>query len=142
MWQEPKVDWKVIYDENGEYLGDFFNADDFNRIKNNLVYLYDIAETIFPDVELIQEWSRDKTYRDYLYADDMRTLVENLLSLASLIGITTSLEDVKYYENYATMTHDELNRIEEWTDKIRDLIQNTVDGRRKLQFNLGIKEDF
>lgn len=142
MWQEPKVDWKVIYDENGEYLGDFFNADDFNRIKNNLVYLYDIAETIFPDVELIQEWSRDKTYRDYLYADDMRTLVENLLSLASLIGITTSLEDVKYYENHVTMTHDELNRIEEWTDKIRDLIQNTVDGRRKLQFNLGIKEDF
>ena len=72
----------------------------------------------------------------------MRTLVENLSRLASLIGSTTSLEDVKYYENYATMTHDELNRIEEWTDKIRDLIQNTVDGRRKLQFNLGIKEEF
>lgn len=142
MWQGPKVDWKVAYDENGDYLGDYFNAEDFNRIKNNIAYLYDVAKILFPDIKPVQNWQQDKTYRDYLYAEDMNTLVENLVKLADLMRVSMPLGDDEYYANYATMTHEELNRIEEWTDKIRDLLQNTVDGRRKLKFNLGIREDF
>ena len=142
MWQEPKVDWKVTYDENGDYLGDFFNAEDFNRIKNNIAHLYDIARVLFPDIRPVQGWRQDKTYRDYLYADDMNMLVENLVKLADLMRVSIPLGDDEYYENYATMTHEELNSIEEWTDRIRDMLQNTVDGRRKLRFNLGIREDF
>lgn len=142
MWQEPKVDWKVTYDENGEYIGDFFNAEDFNRMKNNIVHLYDIAKILFSDVESTLEWQHDKTYRDYLFADEMNTLVENLVKLASRIGLSTPLNRVEYYDNDKTMTYEELNLIEEWTEKIYDLLQNTLDGRRKLQFNLGVKEDF
>ena len=38
-WQTPKTDWygKVI---EGVYVGDRFNAVDYNRIKNNLIYIY------------------------------------------------------------------------------------------------------
>ena len=142
MWQNPKIDWKVTYDANGNYLGDFLNAEDFNRIKNNIAYLYDIAKVLSSDVRPTRNWQEDKTYRDYLYADDMNILVENLFKLASHIGISTPLNRVEYYDNDKTMTYEELNLIEEWTEKIYDLLQNTLDGRRKLQFNLGVKEDF
>lgn len=38
-WIEPKTDWKVEYDENGNYIGDYVNAEDLNRIIRNLTYL-------------------------------------------------------------------------------------------------------
>ena len=35
-WIEPKTDWKVEYDENGNYIGDYLNVKDLNRMLNNI----------------------------------------------------------------------------------------------------------
>ena len=40
-WTTPKTDWYGTTDADGVYIGDRFNAADFNRIKNNLDFLRD-----------------------------------------------------------------------------------------------------
>ena len=41
-WSAPKTDWNGET-VDGVYTGDRFNAVDFNRIKNNLEYLRELA---------------------------------------------------------------------------------------------------
>lgn len=42
-WETPKTDWYGETDSDGVYSGDRFDYRDFNRIKNNLQYLRDLA---------------------------------------------------------------------------------------------------
>ena len=37
-WQTPKTDWQIRYDENGLYTGDYFEAEDYQRIVGNIEY--------------------------------------------------------------------------------------------------------
>lgn len=46
-WIEPKTDWKVEYDENGNYIGDYLNAKDLNRISSNVSYLIRECESLY-----------------------------------------------------------------------------------------------
>ena len=43
MWQEPKIDWVST---------DSFNFEDYNRIKNNIAYLYEMALDFYSSVQL------------------------------------------------------------------------------------------
>ena len=57
-WETPKTDW---YGEEieGVYVGDRFNAVDYNRIKNNLIFLRDLAVTVYESFN-IEAVSNDK----------------------------------------------------------------------------------
>ena len=46
-WTAPKTDWKVTYGPDGEYTGDFFNVDDYDRIKQNIEYLREYAYFLY-----------------------------------------------------------------------------------------------
>ena len=50
MWIEPKTDWSAQYSDTGRFIGDFFNITDYNRIKNNLLYLRELATELMRDV--------------------------------------------------------------------------------------------
>ena len=56
MWSKPKTDW---------VSSDYFNIIDYNRIKNNLIYLRDLSVKLY-DTFNIDFISNDKTYSDYL----------------------------------------------------------------------------
>ena len=85
-----------------------------------------------------------KTYADYFYADEVNAMVDNLKVISKNLGyVYHSLEDMTMYEdNGRTMTYDELNRIEQELSSIYNQVLNRTEGRRKLQFNFGDKEDF
>lgn len=51
-WSTPKTDWYGTVDANGVYSGDRFNAEDFNRIKNNLQSLRDLAVKIYDEFDI------------------------------------------------------------------------------------------
>ena len=51
-WETPKTDWHGERDANGVYFGDRFNATDFNRIKNNLQYLRDMAIALYDEFNI------------------------------------------------------------------------------------------
>ena len=46
-WTAPKTDWKVTYGPDGEYTGDFFNVEDYDRIKQNIEYLREYAYFLY-----------------------------------------------------------------------------------------------
>ena len=75
-WTTPKTDWTAGYDGN-EYTGDFFNAVDYNRIKNNLIVLHELAERLYKTIP-ITSLGDDKAVGDYLYADEINNIEEAL----------------------------------------------------------------
>ena len=79
-WIEPKTDWKVEYDENGNYVGDYFNVQDMNRIYNNLACLTNLVNSIFAinKATLLNEYSLGDPIR---YTD-----VRNILMDLKLIN--------------------------------------------------------
>ena len=78
-WTTPKTDWygAVV---NGVYTGDRFNAVDFNRIKNNLVYLRDLAVKVYEEFS-ITAVGADKTTADYFYAEEINKMEQNLATI-------------------------------------------------------------
>lgn len=51
-WTTPKTDWYGYTDGDGIYHGDRFNTEDFNRIKNNLAYLREIAVAMYQEFSI------------------------------------------------------------------------------------------
>ena len=51
-WQTPKTDWQIRYDENGRYAGDYFEAEDYQRIAGNIEYLRQMARELYTLVPL------------------------------------------------------------------------------------------
>ena len=76
-WETPKTNWQGYVDNNGNYIGDRFNAGDFNRIKNNLEYLKELAIKLYDSFSIVS-LGADKTPADYFYADEINALEENL----------------------------------------------------------------
>lgn len=71
-WSTPKTDWNGET-VDGVYTGDRFNAVDFNRIKNNLEYLRELASyAIHESKEFLQE------------------LLEDIIEIANELGITVN----------------------------------------------------
>lgn len=62
-WSTPKTDWNGET-VDGVYTGDRFNAVDFNRIKNNLEYLRELAIKMY-DEFAIQSVGSDKTVKSW-----------------------------------------------------------------------------
>lgn len=136
-WSTPKTDW---YGEtvDGVYTGDRFNAVDFNRIKNNLVYLRELAIKIY-DEFAIQNVGSDKTYKDYFYADEINALEANLVTINNN-SLKRSYGTVPtYVDNGNVMDFKELNRLEGAILDLYDKLTNQSEGRRTLTWSFGMK---
>lgn len=136
-WFTPKIDWhgETV---NGVYTGDRFNAVDFNRIKNNLEYLYEMAIKMYDKFD-IQSVGRDKTVKDHFYADEINALEANLVAIN-----TNSLKRdygtaPVYASNGNTMDFKELNRLEGAILDLYNGLTNKSEGRRMFPWNFGMK---
>lgn len=138
MWTTPKVDWsgETI---DGAYLGDRFNAADFNRIKNNLEHLRELAVQMYKDFT-IQSLGGDRTPRDYFYADEINRLEENLATINRNTMNRSYGDSPIYTDNGNTMDFTELNRLEGAILDLYDRLKNQSEGRRMFAWNFGIKE--
>ena len=136
-WTTPKIDW---YGEttDGVYTGDRFNATDFNRIKNNLEYLRELAITMYKDFA-IQSVGNDKTFEDFLYADEINALENNLITINNNTLNGSYGTAPSYVSNGNTMDFKELNRLEGATLDLYNKLTNESEGRRMFTWNLGMK---
>ena len=138
-WITPKTNWNGGTAADGTYIGDRFNAVDFNRIKNNLDYLRELAIKLY-DEFAINDLGSDRTPADYFYADEINQLEENL----TIINNNTLKRHYgtapTYTNNGRTMDFTELNRLESAILDLYDRLTNQSEGRRKFQWNFGIKE--
>lgn len=136
-WVTPKTNWSGET-VGGIYNGDRFNAVDFNRIKNNLEYLHDLATQMYDDFS-INSLGNDKTPRDYFHADEINRMEENLNiindnSLKRPYGVSPV-----YMDNGNTMDYIELNRLESAILDLYNRLTNEYNGRRMFTWNLGTK---
>ena len=138
MWDTPKTDWHYEIDSEGLYVGDRFNATDFNRIKNNLEHLRGLAIKMYDDFT-IHALGADRTPKDYFYADEINQLEENLntVNQKSIKGAYGNAPS--YTANGNIMDFTELNRLEGAIFDLYDKLSNQNDGRRTFTWNFGMK---
>lgn len=136
-WSTPKTDWhgKTV---DGVYTGDRFNAMDFNRIKNNLEYLRELAIKMY-DEFTIQSVGNDKTVKDYFYADEINALEANLVTINANSLKRSYGTAPTYATNGNTMDFKELNRLEGAILDLYDRLTNKSEGRRTFTWNFGMK---
>lgn len=140
-WETPKTNWQGYVDNNGNYIGDRFNASDFNRIKNNLEYLRDLAIKLYDSFSIVS-LGADKTPADYFYADEINALEENLNTInKNTLNMSYGTSPV-YNDNGNTMDFIELNRLEGAILDLYDKLTNKSNGRRMFTWNFGMKGDF
>ena len=135
-WTTPKTDWTATYDSNGVYTGDYFSYVDFNRIRDNLEALTELAEMLYV-LRVTGTLPSTKAVTDYPYADEIN-LLEKRLHEINAQSINRSIGTQKtYVDNGAFIDAAELNRIESATLDIYRILTEQAGGRKMLKFRLG-----
>ena len=138
-WITPKTNWSVRLDSDGNYIGDFFNKSDYERIVNNLLYIKELYVTYKKPRVPFESFS-DITYESLAYAEDINKIERNLERLIKYYGgLNALIGHIKtYVTNGKTIDFDELNRIEGLTLKIYEYLPIEYKHQRKLEFSLGL----
>lgn len=144
-WIEPKTDWKVEYDENGNYIGDYVNAEDVNRMINNLKNVaVRIRQTFFSkhvfDVEYLQDVIRGNILNRIYFKSLQDTIEEMLVYIYDI-------EATKLFNQYIASTMDNTVMLPTWewynaVERITKMLDNDIkriqNDKRKLKYRLGI----
>ncbi|RHT57986.1 hypothetical protein DW757_06105 [Clostridium sp. AM29-11AC] len=126
-WSEPKTDWKP---------NDFFNIQDYNRIKGNLNEIRQLALTLWPEF-YFEDMGEDKTYEDYsFYADEMNRFEANVEHICQGTFPFAVGERMTFYDNTPFIGWQELNRLEEACRLMYSNLKSREEGRKMLAFTL------
>ena len=130
MWNEPKTDWRS---------GDAVIWTDYNRIKNNIEYLKQRAESLCGPVSGYQNMGIDKTYTDFYYADEFNAFENNIAQINSVVYPQDIGTKQTFYDNGAFISSVEMNRLE----TACQLVKNALDSikPRRIPFKLGAYKD-
>lgn len=131
MWIKPKI----------EYSDGYFNAVDYNRIKNNLKVLRELAIIIYEEFS-IQDMGPDKTYSDFLYADEINTIENNLDKINKNSVNGNYGTKLTFNANDRVPTLREIIRIEKAILDIYTRLNYMMEKMRHFNFNFGDKEEF
>ena len=125
-WATPKTDWTAT---------SYFNVGDYNRIKGNLNYLQTLINQVYRPVT-ISNMGADKTYSDYIYADEFNLFETNLETMKNWIVNLGIGNGIIYSANAPTFNFTELNRIESAMLLMYNNLLGQISGRPTLAFTL------
>ena len=148
-WETPKTDWSAEYSDTGLFIGDFFNVTDYNRIKNNLLYLRELATQLIGVVPSIivgvDKHLPDNENQDFdndnFFADEFNMIEDGLETLDNAMPFVSFGTKQTFYENGRFIDADELNRIERAELKMYEILNNSIEGKLRLQIRLGTREN-
>lgn len=107
----PYTAWAIRYDSEGEYTGDFFNVEDYDRIKQNIEYLREYAYFLYGGFTL--RGMVAVTVESYGYASTIDALDANLEAIAANTFRPPDMMPVKQWRgNQPPPGADDWNRIE------------------------------
>lgn len=107
----PYTAWTIQYDSEGEYTGDFFNVEDYDRIKQNIEYLREYAYFLYGGFTL--RGMAAVTVESYGYASTIDALYANLEAIAANTFRPPDMLPVKQWRgNQPPPGADDWNRIE------------------------------
>ena len=122
---------------NGNYTGDRFNAEDYNRIRDNLIYLREIAILMYDEFAITSP--ETKQVGDYFFADEINLLEDNLETINSNSINRSYGTKPTYIANGNTPDFAELNRLESAILDLYDRLNNQREGQRNFTWNFGMK---
>lgn len=129
-WTAPKTNWVAT---------DFFNCVDYNRIKNNIQYIYELSLQVYPAYS-INPYAADMTNTNHWWEPaEINQIEEDLQTIFEHTGFENfSIGSQKtFYYNGKFIKYDELNRIESATYNLYDRLTNQIKARKRLKFTLG-----
>lgn len=129
MWREPKTDWSP---------NDFFNLEDYQRIKENLEYLHGYAYHLFPTIEIAEMRVRASRL-DLPRAYDFNRFENNLEVINSNTFGNEIGDTLEYSPNGITIDADEMNRIESACLLLYGQLHERGKNHNHLSFKLGFK---
>lgn len=127
-WKPPKI-WVQT---------DYFNIDDYNRIKGNIEQVYMLSILLYPSFS-IQDMGAEKTYIDWIYADEINKFEGNLETIKNKTYRIDIGDTKAFYANEAFVDYIELNRLESACLKYYNLLKAQKDNKEKLKYRLGNK---
>lgn len=142
-WITPKTDWKVTYDEDtGEYVGDYFNSEDYDRIVNNMNVLRQLYITIYGDSgEMVRfQPVEGKVY--VIYVNRFYPIARSLNHCCVWI-LNRAYEDYLYFDNLkegdSFPTYEKLNSLEKTMLLCYEQMNEFIANRRQFKWRLGIE---
>lgn len=123
-WIEPKTDWS----------GEAFNAVDYNRIKNNLLFLHEKIDALFPPELDTPDFGADKTYSDWYYASEFNAFEDELESLNQRAYNYDIGKKQKFVDLGKFIGYEELNRIENATLKLYQMVVQIEEKSTRTEF--------
>lgn len=143
-WIEPKTDWKVEYDENGNYIGDYVNAEDLNRMSSNLNYLkkecMNIYETngLFDPEDYFFVKIGEPLNRNFLLVISYEIQIINRFVRSVEVKNIIDTEVLSISRNQTTPTWEFYNAVEQIMKLEHEQMLKTVNDKRKLKYQFGI----
>ena len=128
MWQEPKTDWTA---------DDYVNMSDYNRIKNNIAYLRELALKVYVDFPWTDMGVDKTSYAQYPYANEFNALENNLESLRQNTFLFDDSEQKQWYENMKTPNYEDFNRLERACLLFYQGFNSQKENKHRLSFRLG-----
>ena len=136
MWTKPKTDWTA---------NDFYNVEDYTRIRDNILWLKDLADNVltFPAV-ITKSYTYDvpdltpmanKTVHDLPYPSVLNAIENNF---ATINEYTHDLTDSRntFVGNGTFITYTQLNDLESKIQLLHDWLLNDMAGASNLGFTL------
>ncbi len=135
-WQTPKTDWQARYDSEGRYAGDYFNASDYVRIKNNLTVLKTKVEDLYAKKVALPDIPTATT-ESYYTEREINALERGVDSIRES-SFDPGLPATKiWYGNSTAPLAEDYNRIESCCLRLNNMLEGQSAARRKLAFTLG-----
>ena len=127
-WQTPKTNWVAT---------DFINYTDYERIRQNIAYLHDLAAELYYKMPSLNPMAEKNSYALYPYASEWNALETNLHRIFNNIVTVRSIGNLMtFYDNGTTPLFSELNRIETATLDMYNTLNGQALGRPMLSFIL------
>lgn len=127
-WKDPKTDWKST---------DRFNISDFNRIKNNILWLREKAEKLYKKFDTEDMGEDITSYTGYWIVEYFNAFEKNVDKINSVIYTQELGTAQRFFENGAFIKWDELNRIEIACSKMKNILDRQEAGLSRLSIRLG-----
>lgn len=127
-WITPKTDWVA---------SDRFNITDYNRIRNNISFLHEEAVKVFGGFN-IEDMGEDIVTYTAMWDYRMFNAIENNIDILNEHMLKENYGAKKtYYENGVFINYEELNRIEDASLRMYEIIQGWYEGLYTLEFKVG-----
>ena len=94
---------------------------DYNRIKNNLTYLYELAQEVYKQFSIVDMGADIEDYTGWFTAASFNNFESNLDTINKNIFTKDYGVSQRFFDNGQFIKWDELNRIESATLQMNDL---------------------